>query len=260
MKLYYGYTYEILIPTSDGIKHYYGKKECNSKSGENMIVESYWGSGVIIKDWFLKHTDGVYTSRRCPEEIAKKLGVKRFILNFYKTKKELSIAEKNLIKKHLGKDYCINIAEGGTGGNTGHYVCSEKTKEKRRLSREGRKYWTNGFENKLSFECPGDNWYRGMTLSESEKMRRIESGKVVGKKNNTVKQLENIKKAQLLKRRKVCCVELNMCFNSLKEANDTIFAGKCRNGGIRRSCLNDNYTCGNYHWRYVDEKINDLTD
>ena len=52
---YYGYLYEIIIPTSDGEKHYYGKKEYDHRRKQcTGIYESYWGSGIIIKDWFFK--------------------------------------------------------------------------------------------------------------------------------------------------------------------------------------------------------------
>lgn len=101
---YYGYLYEIIIPTSDGEKHYYGKKEYDHRRKQcTGIYESYWGSGIIIKDWFLKHTNNNYTSRCCPKKIAVKLGVKRIIHGFYKIKEELCIAEKNTCKQSFGK-------------------------------------------------------------------------------------------------------------------------------------------------------------
>lgn len=50
---YYGYLYEIIIPMSDGGKHYYGKKEYDHRCKQcTGIYKNYWGSGIIIKDWF----------------------------------------------------------------------------------------------------------------------------------------------------------------------------------------------------------------
>ena len=44
-KDYCGYLYEIIIPTEDGLKHYYGKKELDKRiKKKNYIVETYFGS------------------------------------------------------------------------------------------------------------------------------------------------------------------------------------------------------------------------
>jgi len=45
---WYGYLYEIIIPATNGKKHYYGKKEYNKPLLKNTIYTDYWGSGVNI--------------------------------------------------------------------------------------------------------------------------------------------------------------------------------------------------------------------
>lgn len=230
---YYGYLYEIIIPTSDGEKHYYGKKEYDHRRKQcTGIYESYWGSGIIIKDWFLKHTNNNYTSRCCPKKIAVKLGVKRIIHGFYKTREELCIAEKILVNNHLGKAYCINLAAGGTGGNVGHYVCTEITREKKRANHLGTRMWTNGIINKKSKNCPGKEWFLGLTLSKKEITRR---------KNYTPVNIKPIK-----------CIELQIIFKSI---TDVFKYFNCKNNYyfIEKACKDKNETWNGYHWEFIKD-------
>lgn len=254
-KDYCGYLYETVIPTKDGLKYYYGKKEFDKRiKKKNYVVETYFGSGIKIKDWFLKHTNGNFSSRNCPVEIAEKLGVIRNILGFYENKKELNLAEKELIANHLGKEYCWNLAEGGTGGNTGniHKRTKKETLRYKKLL-TGRKNWTNGIINKRLKECPGDGWYIGYIKSEKE----INKGKLIScKLKNKPKSVEHkiaLKNAKT-DRKKVKCIELDKVFESMQDAcryfNANIF-GSVSN--ISRCCRGLKTTYKGYHWEYVDD-------
>ena len=249
MNKYCGYLYEIIIPTSTGEKHYYGKKECDKRSTGYTICLDYWGSGIIIKDWFLKHTNNLYTSRHCPEKIAITLGVKRIIHGFYKTRKELCVEEKKLIKKHLGKEYCINLADGGTGGNTGHYVCTEKTREKKRNIHLGTKFWTNGIINKKSKKCPGSDWKLGMTISKKEKLAR--SKKMQKQMKNIIFSINHRNKLSLVHNKPVMCIELNKAFSSIKEACLSMNFSLGSSVNITRACRDQTKTYKHYHWKYI---------
>lgn len=246
---YYGYLYEIIIPTSKGNKHYYGKKEYDHRcKHHDDICKNYWGSGVFVRDWFIHHTNGLYTSRSCPEEIALLLGVKRIIHGYYETREGLCVAEKQLVSKHLGNSYCINMATGGTGGNVGHYVCTEETREKKRANHLGTKMWTNGITNKKCKECPGKGWKLGLTLSEKELNRRREYMKNMKRKPFTEAQYENNRLAIEVNKIKVRCVELNKVFDSLKSVQLFFNLGYNK---VRECCEDRNKTWKGYHWEYA---------
>lgn len=289
---YYGYLYETIIPMSDGEKHYYGKKEYDHKlyKGYVKIYNWYWGSGVIIKAWFKKHTNGKYNSRCCPEEIATRLGVKRIIHGFYKTRKELCEAEKNLVALHLGKDYCINMSEGGHFGgysnqelkntmltkinfehkndtnlnhkkghpawNKGMKYTKEQCNRIKELRKDidmsginnpvyGKHFWNNGKEQKFQKECPGENWVRGMLPVKATDKRHF----VKNKESNRL----NLIKALEKHRKRVMCIELNMTFDSLKDAQEFF---KSKSGNISQCCKGKRKTAHGYHWKFIETDKN----
>lgn len=284
---YYGYLYETIIPMSDGEKHYYGKKEYDRKlyKGNKVIYSWYWGSGVIIKAWFKKHTFNKYNSRCCPEEIAKQLGVKRIIHGFYKTKNELNIAEKELVKLHLGKSYCINIAEGGIGGNTYQkYKCIylskidfENQKPINLNHKRGHPAWNKGIkytkeqcdhikELRKNIDMKGINnpaygkyhWNNGIEHKFQKEcpgegwVRGMLPTKPDDKRHITAKisALKNLQKCQEARKKKVRCIELNITFSSIKEACK-FFNKKCYKQLVL-SCKNSTETWNNYHWEFID--------
>lgn len=61
-----------------------------------------------------------------------------YIQKFCNNKEELDQAEKNLIAKHLGKDYCLNIATGGTGGDTLAVAIIQKNHVKISAAKKGK--------------------------------------------------------------------------------------------------------------------------
>lgn len=106
------YTYKVVLQNGSlADKVYYGQHTTKN------LYDGYRGSGRVVKDYYKKY----------PERSSSIV----YIQKFYDTKEELDQAEKELIEPHLGKDYCLNIARGGDGGDLfrGHYHTTE-TREK----------------------------------------------------------------------------------------------------------------------------------
>ena len=137
MKEFIGYIYKITIPTSRGLRYYWGRKI------SNKILPNYFGSGVKLKKWIYSKTNGkIKYPYSMSIKIAKKLGLTREILAYAYTIEELYQLEKDIIAPHLGKEYCQNLIEGGknsiTYGHKGH-KCSEETKQKISIAKKGKK-------------------------------------------------------------------------------------------------------------------------
>lgn len=136
----YNYTY-LVIPTLETFKHcgkvYFGVHFTDD------LEDNYICSSKILKKWCIKHPNDYY----------------REIISFFDTKQEALKAEYEIIHSHLGKDYCLNLREGGEGGNTfilktntelieikkkiseaGKRPCSEETKLKISKANKGKRH------------------------------------------------------------------------------------------------------------------------
>lgn len=104
----YGYIYKITFPNgSFGLKEecfYIGQKKSTS------IVETYFGSGKKVQDWFAKRG---LNSRNCNVLKASNYGVHREILAIAKNQEELNFLEFMFIKPFLGSTNCLNLCNGG---------------------------------------------------------------------------------------------------------------------------------------------------
>lgn len=91
----YYYTYKITC-TEGSLKDkiYFGKRTTTK------LNDNYKGSGKIIRDYLKKYPNGY----------------EKEIIAYYNTPEELNKAEYELIHPHIGKDYCLNIYEGGQQG------------------------------------------------------------------------------------------------------------------------------------------------
>lgn len=132
-----GYIYKITIPTSEGLRYYWGRKQATK------IDINYFGSGVKLKKWIASKTNGKITAPYSMSvKIAEELGLKREIIAYAKTLEELYKLEEEAIAPHLGKEYCWNLIEGGLNSTTYgrlDHPCSEETKAKIRAKNKGRK-------------------------------------------------------------------------------------------------------------------------
>jgi hypothetical protein len=63
-----------------------------------------------------------------------------------------------LYKRNLSEEEKENIRK-----RTSNRIVSEETRKKQSEIRKGRKWWTNGIDNKQSLCCPGNDWVSGRT-------------------------------------------------------------------------------------------------
>ena len=130
---YYGYIYKITIPTSKGDRFYIGKRV-------SPIIQSYyWGSGIKIQKWVQKHTHKQFVSNNLPEEIAKKLNLKREILYWAKDEIDLCQKEFEFTKDILNNKLFWNLRVGGD-----RIGISEETRKRMSKARKGKPGWNKG--------------------------------------------------------------------------------------------------------------------
>lgn len=102
----YGYVYKTILP--DG-RFYIGQKK------SDIVMESYYGSGVIIDKWFRKYIGE--PSSNCPRELAEQHCVIREILGYRQDYFTLNAMEQAYIMDAKAYDQfgeCLNIHVGGT--------------------------------------------------------------------------------------------------------------------------------------------------
>lgn len=149
MKYYYTY----IVTCTEGNfagKVYYG---CHITSNLN---DGYIGSGKKLVKYLKKYPTGY----------------KREILSFYNSEEELNKAEYDLIHPHLGKDYCLNLTEGGglrafPGELHPFYNKHHKTESKEKISNslKGKCYITDEGRQKIS------DTHKGKPKSEDQKLK-----------------------------------------------------------------------------------------
>ena len=249
MTTFYGYIYKITIPTSEGLRYYWGQHKYNCYPN---IDSRYWGSGKLIRDWIKKHLDIHKISKDLNPELAKQLNLSQTIVCWCETKEELDLKEKSILNKHLDKKYCWNLAPGGTGGAVcgehGHEVTAA-TKAKIAAKHHGLKMWTNGKINVKSKECPGRAFKLGMTRDPIvEKKRRLAISQSNMNKPKSKKHKEALKAAAQKRCKQIKCIETGEVFKSSVEA---VKKYHIKHNNISGCCLGRAKTCGGYHWARV---------
>lgn len=192
-KKYY-YTYVILCTEgSFKGKLYFGKHETYK------LDDNYLGSGKLIKRYINKYP----------------LGYIKEIIAFYNSSEELCKAEYDLIHPHLGKDYCLNISEGGRGcicygennGMHGKTMKDVMTEEQynswyknlvKSLHRPCPEYKKNLLSEKFKGRYVDDNWRTNISISTKKAMNDPEVKErnrlsKIGKKDNDETKLKKSK-------------------------------------------------------------------
>ena len=67
---------------------------------------------------------------------------------------------------NIGRKHSEDMKEKNRQSHLGKRA-TEETKNKMKEARKNKKWWTDGKVNKLSIECPGKNWKRGVTNYKS---------------------------------------------------------------------------------------------
>ena len=146
----YYYTYVIVLTEGSWFgKLYFGKRTCR-----RLPDDKYRGSGKLLKDYYKSHPTGYI----------------KLILRFYNSLKELNKAEYDLIHQHLGKDYCLNLIEGGggcslSGEKNGFYGHTHSDEQKKRWSETRKNVKPSDETRKLQSEIRKGKptWNKGKT-------------------------------------------------------------------------------------------------
>lgn len=129
----------------------------------NDLNDGYKGSGNIVRKYYKKH----------PLDYTKE------ILYFCNDKEELNRKEKELIEPHLGKDYCLNIAVGGAGGDTSSGCHrTEETRAKMSAAKKGK---MSGDKNPM--------YGKRHTEETRIKISAAKKGKYIGDKSPSAKPI-----------------------------------------------------------------------
>lgn len=135
---------------------------------------------------------------------------------------------------------------------------------------EREKYWIAFYDtyyNGYNETKGGDNansllnWKEG---HKEEELKMALNGLKYAQQHNKehreehLKQLEKVReKARLSRSQKVCCIELNLIFNSLSEAEtwsqtkENPNGKHCHHQHISKVCRGQRKTAGGYHWKYI---------
>lgn len=155
------------------------------------------------------------------------------------TCQKLSIANTGKHPTEETKRKISNSLKGKNHINYGRHL-SEETRNKIRMANTG-KHLTEEQKRKMRESLKGRTaWNKGKKLSE-EHIRKLSEAKK-GKHNYSTAK-------------KICCVELNLVFDSIADANE--YLGKDRRSGNIGMCVQGRTkTAWNYHWCYVEDLDN----
>jgi len=216
--MYIGYIYKFtLIPTG---KIYIGKRQ------KPEFDNKYWGSGTTWKKVISNF---------------KKEDIKREILEWCTSIDDLNTKEVYWISKLNSRDPSIgyNQSIGGSNGSSG-VPCSLSRKNKVSRANKGRKHSEISKKN----------------MSEGQKRLRRENPEYNKKCISYLKSF-HLNNPESYKTRclKIRCIELDMEFNSIKEACE--YLGLTYHEKLRISyCFkNNDYTVGGYHWELISGTV-----
>lgn len=215
----YGYIYKIIFPigsfkNTETESFYIGQKK------SNKIVETYFGSGRKVSDWFKKRN---LSSRNCKPQKAEKLGIKREILAKAESYEELNRLEYEYIEKSLNNIACLNLISGGKMPNMTKELrkkISEKTKEAMTKNETYKKYIKSHREYyiKNKEEISKIAKERAKKTKNYNKMNEKNRQKNIEQWSNKEMHEERRKKMAAKTGKKVLCIETGHIFDSANNA------------------------------------------
>lgn len=155
----FGYIYKTTIKNKNSklFDHFYiGQKQ------SPIIVESYYGSGKKLRDYFNSYCDRKW-SRKIHKDEVEKLGLTREILATAENINELNELEEYYVNKELDNPLCINLMTGGYGRIVNREVIDQMTQKKLDSHMH---WWTNGEKVIMSAESPGEDFRPGRSLNK----------------------------------------------------------------------------------------------
>jgi len=163
------YTYVVICTEGNynGL-YYFGKHQTRE------LNDGYICSSVKLRNYLKKHKNGYV----------------RIILGYYNSLDELNLAEKTLIKSRKNDPRCLNIADGGDGGDTGYWNNVDRNSDSyklrcKKLSIAAKERWSSYTDTEREQICKkmSDNYtphytgHPGRIQSDEEKHNRSKSMK-----------------------------------------------------------------------------------
>ena len=242
----FGYVYKIIFPA--GSFNYEKESFYIGQKKSERIVETYFGSGRKISDWFKKRG---LNSRNCDFKKAEELGIKREILAEANSYEELNLLEYNYIKDYLDDMSCLNLISGGKMPNMTPELrkkISKKTKEAMAKDDVYKKYITAQREYYI-------NNKEEVSKISRERVRKTKNYNKMNKKNR-LKNIEQWANKEIHEKRrkkmaaktgkKVLCIETGQIFDSANHAQVVL---KIRH--ILDVCKGTRKTAGGMHFIFV---------
>lgn len=163
------YTYVVICTEGSFNGFYYFGKHQTTKLDDGYICSS-----VKLRNYLKKHKNGYV----------------RIILGYYNNLDELNEAEKELIKSRKNDPRCLNIADGGDGGDTGYWNNVDRNSDSyklrcKKLSIAAKERWASYSDIERNQICtkmsnnysPHYTGHPGRIQSDEEKQKRAESMK-----------------------------------------------------------------------------------
>lgn len=153
----FGYIYKTTIKNKNSklFNHFY----IGQKQG-NKIIESYYGSGKKLRDYFNSHCSRKWSRKIYKDEVVL-LCLEREILATAKNIDELNRLEEYYVNKELDNPLCMNLMTGGYGRIVKKEVIDQMSQKKINSHMH---WWTNGKKVIMSTEKPGEDYRLGRDL------------------------------------------------------------------------------------------------
>lgn len=153
----FGYIYKTTIKKENSklFNHFYiGQKQ------SPVIIESYYGSGKKLRDYFNVHCYRKWSKKIHKDEV-ELLCLEREILATAENIDELNKLEEYYVNKELDNPLCMNLMTGGYGRIVKREVVDQMAQKKINSHMH---WWTNGEKVIMAAEKPGDDYRPGRDL------------------------------------------------------------------------------------------------
>lgn len=197
------------------------------------------------KRW--KNGLGYDSHQKLMKKAIKKYGwekIKHEILFKNLTKKEACKKEIELISLYdsTNKQKGYNISQGGEG--TIGVVKTEESKLKNRIAHLGKK---TSLETRKKISESNKGKHSGKR-TEEQKLKISKKTKEAMNNPLLKEKLKQLAKNRKNNTKKVCCIETNKIYNTIKEASQDT---KISNWSIGQNCLKKTKSAGGLHWKYI---------